>query len=188
MSHDAAAAAAAADTSIDKVVQLLVGPNSQDLAVRHTHAISRLCRHSKDGFHIGDLAKLCVIMEVTVSAIKQGQESFEEPMRLILQCVPFKLSQHHASASAIQWATAERMAQSRCPWRFKYAQSVRPVPSTAASMLPLLCRTLSKPLRKRMSTDELNMAHSIHSMLQHTVSCLDSAMPTDLQLCACEVR
>jgi hypothetical protein len=85
MDGEASAANAAPSISIDRVVQLLVGPNSDDLALRHTISIKHLCRSNAKGFYVRDLEKLCTVMDITASAIKQGQATFEEPMQLILR-------------------------------------------------------------------------------------------------------
>ena len=76
----------AASPSIDQVVKLLVGPDSRDLVVRHTHAINQLCARNADGFYVRELSKLRTIMEVTINAVKQGQIDFEAPMELLLRC------------------------------------------------------------------------------------------------------
>ena len=76
----------APDVSVASVVQLLTGPNSSDMAMRHVAAVQRLCRHASEGFSINDVEKLTSILKITSSAAMRGQDMFCEPLQHLLEC------------------------------------------------------------------------------------------------------
>lgn len=72
--------------SADDVVALLTGPNSQQLAMRHVSALTKLCSRYDDGFYIRDLPRISTLLDFTATAVKQGQTALEVPLSLLLKC------------------------------------------------------------------------------------------------------
>lgn len=71
---------------LDTVLQLLTGPDSKVLALRHIAALEALARKNSAGFYMSDLERVCSIMDVTIRAIKQGELQFVSAMCLLLRC------------------------------------------------------------------------------------------------------
>ena len=188
--------------TVEQVVRLLTGPNSEDLAVRHVVSINKFCASNAQGFYVRDLGKLCTILDVTVQSIKQGQATFEAPLQQILGCDQSQLrlllvsSVWSCTASAVQLWTVKK-SQSRSRQTLLTAASCAACSSRMLLAIRAsgwfmttpfhLCSILAKPLRNHTSTDEMKMAASIESMLLQVGFCLSEDVPTAIQLCACEV-
>ena len=71
---------------LDTVLQLLTGPDSKALALRHTAALESLSRKNSAGFYLSDLEQVCSIMDVTIMAIKHGEHHFVSALCLLLRC------------------------------------------------------------------------------------------------------
>lgn len=100
---------------LDTVLQLLTGPDSKALALRHTAALECLARKNYAGFYMSDLEQVCSIMDVTIKAIKHGEHQFVSALCLLLRCGtydhfgmplrPFSASQRaHPLVNAGLWA------------------------------------------------------------------------------------
>jgi hypothetical protein len=90
------AARSGPEISIDRVVELLTGPNSSDLAQRHVVTIEQLCRTNAAGFAVQDLKKINQVLQITLTAVKNGYAAFEEPLCLLLRCVVVSYRQRRA--------------------------------------------------------------------------------------------
>ena len=73
------------EISIDRVVDLLTGPNSAELRARHGATIEQLCRASAKGFAIRDLDKLNKVLIVTSKAVSIGETALEIPLCMLLR-------------------------------------------------------------------------------------------------------
>jgi len=73
---------------LDKVVQLLLRPDSVALHERHIAAIYKMCRINASGVPVRDLHQASQVVEITLQMISRGQVHFAAPLCQLIRYRP----------------------------------------------------------------------------------------------------